>query len=588
MESKKIAIILALIGIAFISGCAQEKGPEAAPEVGPKEKEVETGVSEGVTGVETQSVSEITGNPSTYDEQRVTLTGQIYLARSPPQVLVNGKSGVNLEGEIQNLKRGFYTLEGIYDSQTNTLKVERSVEFSMDCNTSIEAGKRVIKDLVCVKVEGLIATPPEEILGELNAYTSIPNTPAEKLKIYPYMVYDKEGIYIVISDYFSILPTEFTIEYKGETYHLYFSAGEVQGTLVKTRLDDIKAKFREKLGEKGFDPKEFKGILIANTIKPLTSIRATVKEVNTNPSNYAFKRVEIDASYIVTTARLDYGKEEEAIKVPFGQGVLADKFTDFYEEDRKLRLETIDPERKVWQFRKAKIIGTVLYPTEDVLKYLDYSVPLTKQQIKDQVKPALVVDTLVDDTVQLSDISELNRLTGNPSKYWGKVVEFEGYALGANVPVVKYAEEAIGEDIPVEVNIMAVGIADPQEIKTRLDLQQKIPAIATIGLNNELIEEAEPITGKYKFKVAVSEMPKELINYEKLKGYDTAFFLLQKELLAGLEQLGEITAETLPTETADSDGDGILDDADQCPNLPENFNGYQDEDGCPDVKPVLP
>jgi outer membrane protein OmpA-like peptidoglycan-associated protein len=33
---------------------------------------------------------------------------------------------------------------------------------------------------------------------------------------------------------------------------------------------------------------------------------------------------------------------------------------------------------------------------------------------------------------------------------------------------------------------------------------------------------------------------------------------------------------------ADSDGDGILDIDDLCPDEPEDFNGFQDEDGCPD------
>src|SRR6185503_3200315 len=32
----------------------------------------------------------------------------------------------------------------------------------------------------------------------------------------------------------------------------------------------------------------------------------------------------------------------------------------------------------------------------------------------------------------------------------------------------------------------------------------------------------------------------------------------------------------------DNDKDGILDDPDKCPNEPETKNGYQDEDGCPD------
>ncbi len=32
----------------------------------------------------------------------------------------------------------------------------------------------------------------------------------------------------------------------------------------------------------------------------------------------------------------------------------------------------------------------------------------------------------------------------------------------------------------------------------------------------------------------------------------------------------------------DRDGDGYLDPDDKCPDEPENFNGYQDDDGCPD------
>jgi len=32
----------------------------------------------------------------------------------------------------------------------------------------------------------------------------------------------------------------------------------------------------------------------------------------------------------------------------------------------------------------------------------------------------------------------------------------------------------------------------------------------------------------------------------------------------------------------DSDGDGYADPVDQCPTKPENYNGYRDEDGCPD------
>ena len=33
----------------------------------------------------------------------------------------------------------------------------------------------------------------------------------------------------------------------------------------------------------------------------------------------------------------------------------------------------------------------------------------------------------------------------------------------------------------------------------------------------------------------------------------------------------------------DNDHDGILDINDKCPNQPETVNGFQDEDGCPDA-----
>jgi outer membrane protein OmpA-like peptidoglycan-associated protein len=39
---------------------------------------------------------------------------------------------------------------------------------------------------------------------------------------------------------------------------------------------------------------------------------------------------------------------------------------------------------------------------------------------------------------------------------------------------------------------------------------------------------------------------------------------------------------TMPEKDKDSDGDGILNDDDQCPDDPEDIDGFQDEDGCPD------
>ncbi|QLJ52510.1 MAG: hypothetical protein Sv326_0335 [Candidatus Fermentimicrarchaeum limneticum] len=44
---------------------------------------------------------------------------------------------------------------------------------------------------------------------------------------------------------------------------------------------------------------------------------------------------------------------------------------------------------------------------------------------------------------------------------------------------------------------------------------------------------------------------------------------------------------SLSVSDIDSDGDGVPDSIDQCPQLPETFNGYQDDDGCPDQVPVV-
>jgi OOP family OmpA-OmpF porin len=38
----------------------------------------------------------------------------------------------------------------------------------------------------------------------------------------------------------------------------------------------------------------------------------------------------------------------------------------------------------------------------------------------------------------------------------------------------------------------------------------------------------------------------------------------------------------LPPAPGDRDGDGLVDPSDQCPDNPENFNAFRDEDGCPD------
>ena len=47
--------------------------------------------------------------------------------------------------------------------------------------------------------------------------------------------------------------------------------------------------------------------------------------------------------------------------------------------------------------------------------------------------------------------------------------------------------------------------------------------------------------------------------------------------------------ESLPLcDDRDADHDQILDACDACPNEPENYNGIADDDGCPEIRLVLP
>lgn len=58
-----------------------------------------------------------------------------------------------------------------------------------------------------------------------------------------------------------------------------------------------------------------------------------------------------------------------------------------------------------------------------------------------------------------------------------------------------------------------------------------------------------------------------------------------EELLAACQNLSQGLWDRILLCGQDTDEDGIPDSSDQCPEQPETYNSYQDEDGCPDRVP---
>ena len=51
---------------------------------------------------------------------------------------------------------------------------------------------------------------------------------------------------------------------------------------------------------------------------------------------------------------------------------------------------------------------------------------------------------------------------------------------------------------------------------------------------------------------------------------------------AGLSAVARATSASAPARPGDRDGDGISDDVDKCPTDPEDKDGFEDDDGCPE------
>ncbi len=92
------------------------------------------------------------------------------------------------------------------------------------------------------------------------------------------------------------------------------------------------------------------------------------------------------------------------------------------------------------------------------------------------------------------------------------------------------------------------------------------------GYNNFAVIDATNISKDPAFP------PMEWSSFDFLSKYKSPVHNLGKNGVP----IGVVSKERLKRLFKDSDEDGIADDEDKCPEIPEDFDGFMDEDGCPD------
>ncbi len=81
-------------------------------------------------------------------------------------------------------------------------------------------------------------------------------------------------------------------------------------------------------------------------------------------------------------------------------------------------------------------------------------------------------------------------------------------------------------------------------------------------------------------KTAVADEPNRDLNDIEEGVFDENGNRIEEGMEAG-EEDGQTTEKAIPV--TDRDGDGILENEDQCPDDPEDLDNFKDEDGCPDL-----
>jgi len=551
-------ILVLLVIVTGLNACTKT-APAPAPASKPAPSPATAPTPKPAPTLVYPSPSDVVSKKTDYDNQRIKVSGQVF-GIGDTRLLLDGIGGVIISGNIGDLTSGFYELEGIYDALTNRLEVFAARVQEAIVYQSIQQAQREIErrfDIrqIPVILEGLVATLPAsmEVPHDIGEYLDIPNLKTSG-HIYPYLLFANDTLYLVLFDHAEAMPAEFSF---GNT-SLTLSAGKVSGGLVRSTFDDLVKTFKTQIHFHDWAPGDIGGVILANSIVPLTPTKATVENILAHGADYEFKRVAVDGSYLMAALHLGKQTGDQGDAVPIGAGLLLDKWPEIFKDDPtellKTTIVTLNPENRTWQLRQGEVTGTVIYPNQTIMKHLD---KVTGGYASKIVKPVLIVDDTHDDDIttidKAAELCPLPGRGGNPYKYHGKVVQFDGYAASVTVSlsdIIFAITSAIPEAQAIPNSLVELKMA----ITAVYDMippppKPLYPDLVMVCIGDNLPETSLPAgvpilpgnlpldVGHYRFTVAVTDLPPLLESVvpsnmrDFVDNVETGFFLLNSELL---------------------------------------------------------
>jgi hypothetical protein len=343
--------------------------------------------------------------------------------------------------------------------------------------------------LSAVTVSGLLATAPEYLRIDLTEFSRIANL------VYPGKVPRSLQVFLLLTEddqAYLVLGLDKTID-------RYITAGTVRGF----RAPSLKAIPNEL---------DFAGrIIVSDDIVQLEPLRATPGQVNADGKGYAFKRVVMDTTYIFASARI----KAQQVTRRMGFAFASDAFGKSANLDDYLAV--LDPYNTETQIRVANVIGTVLFPTEAMRRFLGEVYKFSPQEVGEILeRPTVFYEALQDDEAQLLNIDQLYPTYKDPTlklhKFHGEMLAVKGIALGH---MVRTEDIPQLRNSPVHITSKVIGVAD------------LTGAMPLIGISSEDV--SGEVFGHYRFEVSVYVF----------EGQKAHAFLISKKAVA-LDPIAEV------------------------------------------------